>query len=295
MDEREIRALLVRATEDRPAGIGLMPSTPEVPAAPATPRRRPARVLVPIASAGVAAAVGVVALFLPANQSSARAQVVAAAENTSQESYRIHSAGGARTFDGAFDPAQRVGVITRAGDGAETRFVGDLMYVRQDRGGKWMVSPRIEAELRSAPQAVALVKLAPLDPQAALRRLRSATDVREDGPASGQGWTGRRFTFSLEDTGEPGFKEAVGTSVEITGVVNVDDQGRVRRLEVTFGDTGQRNVLDFEDFGTPVTVTAPPADQVERLPEGKPGHKVDRMPADTKERGPAGEPIAENP
>ncbi|MEU4540435.1 hypothetical protein AB0G15_36905 [Streptosporangium sp. NPDC023825] len=293
MNEKEIRALLVRATEDRPAGIDLMPAIPAV-SAPATQRRGPVRVLVSIASVGVAAAVGVIALLLPAGQPSAQAQVAAAAENTSRESYRIHGTSGAKTFDGAFDPAQRVGVITRAGDGAETRFVGDLMYVRQQREAKWMVSPRIEEELKSAPQAVALVKLAPLDPQAALQRLRSATDVRENGSTSGQGWTGQRFTFSLKDDGEPGL-EAVDTSAEITGAVNVDDQGRVRRLEVAFGDTGQRNVLDFEDFGTPVTVTAPPADQVEQLPAGKQDHKVDRVPAGTPDRNPADEPIVKNP
>lgn len=208
MNERELRALLVRATEDQPAGIDLMPAMPAIPAAPAAPKRGPARVLVPIASLGVAAAVGVVVLVLPASQPSAQAQVAAAAENTSRESYRIHSTSGAKTFDGAFDPAQRVGVITKTGDGAETRFVGDLMYVRQRREAKWMVSPRVEAELKSAPEAIALVKLAPLDPQAALRRLRSATDVRENGSASGQGWTGQRFTFSLEDAGGSGFKGA---------------------------------------------------------------------------------------
>ncbi|MER5648762.1 hypothetical protein [Streptosporangium sp. NPDC002524] len=289
MNEKEIRALLVRATEDRPADIDLMPATPAPTTPKPGPRRGPARILVPIASMGVAAAVGVAALFLPAAQPSAQAQVAAAAENTSRESYRIHSTSGAKTFDGAFDPAQRVGVITRAGDGAETRFVGDLMYVRQHREGKWTVSPRIEEELKSAPQVTALVKLAPLDPQTALRRLRSATDVREDGSASGPGWTGRRFTFSLKDEGEPGLKEAMGGPVEITGAVNVDEQGRVRRLEVVFADDGQRNVLDFEDFGTPVTVTAPPADQVEQLPTGDPKkHKVDQMPADTPDRKPSG-------
>ncbi|WP_440106243.1 hypothetical protein [Streptosporangium sp. H16] len=287
MNEKELRALLVRATEDRPAGIDLMPAMP----APAAPRRGPARVLAPIASLAAAAAVGMVALLLPVSQSSAQAQVAAAAENTSRESYRIHGTSGAKTFDGAFAPAQRVGVITRAGDGAETRFVGDLMYVRQQREAKWMVSPRVDAELKSAPQAVALVKLAPLDPQAALQRLRSATDVREDGSASGQGWTGQRFTFSLEDTGEPGFKEITDRPVEITGAVSVDDQGRVRRLEVVFGDIGQRNVLDFGDFGTPVTVTAPPADQVEQLPADKQDHKVDRVPAGAPDRKPAEESI----
>ncbi|GAA4203918.1 hypothetical protein GCM10022252_62260 [Streptosporangium oxazolinicum] len=83
---------------------------------------------------------------------------------------------------------------------------------------------------------------------------------------------------------------------EITGAVNVDDQGRVRRLEVVFDDNGQRNVLDFEDFGTPMTVTAPPADQVEQLPTGDPKkHKVDQIPSGTPDRKPTDKPTVENP
>ncbi|TMR90062.1 hypothetical protein [Nonomuraea basaltis] len=271
MNEEEVRALLIKATEDRPAGIDLMPTMP---------RGRPARVLVPIASLGVAAAVGaiVLALVLPASPSSAQAQVAAAVENTSQESYRIHATSGAKTFDGAFDPVRRVGVITRVGDGAETRFIGDLMYIREHREGKWMVSSRSEVELKSVPAVIALVKLAPLDPQEALQRLRSATDVRENGSASGQGWTGRRFAFSLEDVGEYDSEEAAGKSLEATGAVEVDDQGRIRRLEVAFSDTSQRNVMDFDDFGTPVTVTAPPANQVEQPSPDKLSDKATDKP-----------------
>ncbi|MFD1542438.1 hypothetical protein [Nonomuraea guangzhouensis] len=259
MNEKELRALLVKATEDRPAGIDLMPTPPTLP------KRRLARVLVPIASLGVAAVLGAFVLVLPPNQSSAEAQVAAAVENTGQESYRLHSTSGPKTWDGAFDPVQRVGVITRVGDGGETRFVGDLMYNREPGEAKWMVSPRPDEELKNAPAVVGLVKLAPLDPQAALRRLRSATDIRESGSASGQGWTGRRFTFSL------------GDAKGLTGSVDVDDQGRVRRLEFVFGDTGNRLVMDFNDFGTPVTVTAPPADQVEPLPTDKqPGKPINK-------------------
>ncbi|MEU7859608.1 hypothetical protein [Nonomuraea sp. NPDC049141] len=256
MNEKELRSLLVKATEDRPAGIDLMPTPP---------KRGLARVLVPIASLAAAVVLGAFVLILPSSQSSAQAQVAAAVENTGQESYRLHCVSGAKTFDGAFDPVQRVGVITRVGDGAETRFVGDLMYSREPGEAKWMVSPRVDEELKKAPAAVGLVKLAPLDPQAALQRLRSATDIRESGSAAGQGWTGRRFAFSL------------GDAEDLTGSVDVDDQGRVRRLEFVFGDTGHRNVMDFNDFGASVTVTAPPADQVEPLPAdkqmGKPIHK----------------------
>ncbi|WP_433512959.1 hypothetical protein ACQP2T_56500 [Nonomuraea sp. CA-143628] len=287
MNEKDLRALLVKATEDRPAGIDLMPTAPKMAG---MPKRRPFRVLVPIAGVGIATAVSAIVLGLPTNQPSAQAQVAAAVENTSQESYRIHSTSGLKTFDGAFDPVQRVGVITRAGDEAETRFVGDLMYVREHRGAKWMVSPRVEPELRRAPAVVALVKLAPLDPQEALQRLRSATDVRENGSVSGQGWTGQRFTYSLKDTGGFDPKGDAVKPQEVTGAVNVDDQGRVRRLEVVFSDTGQRNVTDFGDFGTPVTVTAPPADRVEQLPTDQ----SDKGVKDGKGVKPSEEPSVKN-
>jgi hypothetical protein len=290
MNEKDFRALLIRATEDRPAGIDLMPVMP------AMPKRRPSRVLVPIASLGVAAAAGAIVLVVPVGQSSAQAQVAAAAENTSQESYRLHTTSGPRTWDGAFDPVHHVGVITQVGDGAETRFVGDLMYVKEQQKGKWTVSPRPEAELASAPEVIALVKLAELEPQAALQRLRSATDVRESGPASGQGWTGRRFVFSLEDAGDSGSKEAWGDALKVTGAVNVDDQARVRRLEIAFSDNGERNVMEFNDFGTPVTVTAPPADQVVQPPDdkqsGKPTDQAQQPPDDRRSGKPTDQETA---
>jgi hypothetical protein len=266
MNEKELRALLVKATEDRPAGIDLMPTMP---------KRGLARVLVPIASLGVAAAVGAIVLVLPGSQPSAQAQVAAAVENTSQESYRLHTTSGAKTFNGAFDPVQHVGVITNVGDGTETRFIGDLMYSREPGEAKWLVSPSPEQELRTAPPVDALVKLAPLDPRAALQRLRTATDVQESGSASGQSWAGHRFTFSLRNTGSDP-KRAEGQPLA-SGAVDVDDQGRVRRLEVDFSDNGHRLIMDFADFGAPVTVTAPPADQVAPLPAddkfGKPSDK----------------------
>ncbi|MDH2430879.1 hypothetical protein [Sphaerisporangium sp. TRM90804] len=282
MDEKELRALLIKATEDRPAGIDLLPA--------ATPRRRRTRVLVPaLTAAGLAAAASAVVLVLPGSQPSAQAQVAAAAASTGSESYRIHGTSGHKAFDGAFDPARRVGYVTQPANGAETRFVGDLMYVRTGHGAKWMAGPRIEGELNSAPQVIALVKLAPLDPQAALERLRSATDVREGGPASGEGWSGQRFTFALEGQ-DAGPGKLQGASPDATGTVDVDEQGRVRRLEVAFSDTGQRNVTDFTDFGTAVTVQPPPADQIEQLPSDKNPTDKHANPSDAPHR-PEGKPV----
>ncbi|GIH23871.1 hypothetical protein Aph01nite_21810 [Acrocarpospora phusangensis] len=250
MSERELRALLVRATEDRPPGIDLLRA----------PRRRAlrARILVPpIAALGVAAAVSLVALVVPLGQPSAQARVAAAVDNTTGESYRIHITAGPRAFEGAFDPVQGIGVLGEVGGGSETRFLGERMYVRPQPADRWYVQPRVDTDLNSVPATTALVKFAPLDPQAALARLRSATDVRESGTASGDGWTGERFAFTLNDV--PGGKIEPH---QLSGTVDVDDQGRVRRLDVTFSDDGQHNIMEIGDFGSPVTVTPPPADQV---------------------------------
>jgi hypothetical protein len=283
MSQHEVRALLLRATEDRPQGLDLVAGLPVARSG----RRVPARTLVPLGALGVAAAaiLSVLLLALPLGEPSAQAQVAAAVENLDQQSYRLHGTGGdGRAFEGAFDPARRVGVITMVGRDQETRFIGDLMYVREQGATTWTANPR--EGLDTAPVAVALIKLAPLDTQALLRRLRSATDVREAGSASGDGWTGKRFTFVVVDRAEAKLPE--GRSETLTGSVDVDDQGRVRRLQIGFDTSGQREVMEFGDFGTPVTVTAPPAADVDRSPTekrvkptGKPtGTPVEDSPGD---------------
>ncbi|MEU6796594.1 hypothetical protein ABZ907_33290 [Nonomuraea wenchangensis] len=256
MKEQELRVLLSRATEDVPAGVRLMPAV-------RAPRRRRARVLVPaIAGLGVAAVVGTAVLSLPAGQPLAQAAVIAAVDTTSQAGFRFHETIGTRKWEGAIDPVRQVGVITNAAEGIETRFVGDKMYSRNPETGTWAAYPRPEVELADASPAVALIKLGALNPDQALKRLRSATDVKESGPASGPGWTGKRFTFSLGDSG-PAAPESKNADLE--GVVDVDDQNQVRRLEIGFAD-GHRIVTEFSDYGTPVQVEAPPADQTRQEP-----------------------------
>jgi hypothetical protein len=53
---------------------------------------------------------------------------------------------------------------------------------------------------------------------------------------------------------------------ELSGAVTVDRQGRTRALVQTMRDPGSRvmvmtQALTVSDFGAPVTVTPPPADQ----------------------------------
>ncbi|MGI8332303.1 hypothetical protein ACRYCC_20225 [Actinomadura scrupuli] len=287
--EAEIRSLLTAATEDLPAGIDLLR---EVRRADARPRRR---VLVPVLSTlGTASVAGAAVLAVTSltGTPSARAQVAAAAEQTSGQSFRVHivPVGSAGTLDGVFDPARRTGRMTTS-TGVENRYLGDLVYTHVPanaalRPGKsrvmppgktWIVYPRQTAFPQDMPAAIGLVKLAPQDPQLALRRLRSATDVHERGAASGPGWTGHRYTFSVRDGGAKG-----PAGPRAGGSVDVDDQGRVRRLDLTFEDAdpgpkaGQaakagrpaspmHTIMDFSDYGAQVSVTAPPAAQVVRV------------------------------
>ncbi len=95
------------------------------------------------------------------------------------------------------------------------------------------------------------MKLLPLDPPAALAKLRAATEVREEGPVA----AGTRYTFGLDEG--------------VSGLVDIDGQDRIRHLEFTFAD-GHTTATDFTDFGTDVTVEAPPQDQISTEPKDKP-------------------------
>jgi hypothetical protein len=89
-----------------------------------------------------------------------------------------------------------------------------------------------------------------------LAAIKEAAKVTVAGPASGPGWTGTRYAFSATRTG-----------TKTSGTVTVDRQGRTRALVLTQRTPSAVNVLvetqvlTFSDFGAPVTVTPPPADQ----------------------------------
>jgi hypothetical protein len=90
--------------------------------------------------------------------------------------------------------------------------------------------------------------------QKLLAEIRQYYTVTVAGPASGPGWTGTRYAYSDPKVG-------------LSGTVTVDHQGRVRAMTGTLRGSakGLTTVLDqtltFSDFGVPVTVTPPPADQ----------------------------------
>jgi hypothetical protein len=247
------------------------------------------RVLVPsLATLSTAAAIAVAALLasVVTGAPSAQARVTAAAGRTATDGYRVRivsttgdKAPATQTAEGVFDPAQRTGRLLIQGRGLEVRFVGDTVYTQlppgnRPSGKRWLAHRRSLDPDAAMPAFVQLTKLAWQDPQQALARLRSAAAVHEQGRVAGDGWRGRRYAVELTDNKR-------GTRV--TGTVDVDQAGRVRRLEVTDrlttnpgGAAGTpRTVMEFRDHGAHEAVSAPPAAQVvTRAPdahsEGKP-------------------------
>jgi hypothetical protein len=238
-------------------------------------------------AAGVVATA--VAVTLSAIQApSALTQVTRAAARTAAASYRIRAvehivqAGGLRsrpwtTASGEFDPVRGVGVQTD-NLGGLIRYAGGYTYVFVTdslRGGPpgigipippWASWERLPARLQPGanmtPARLAMLGgfpalLAQADPQDLLALLRSASHVHEVGPVSGPGWTGTAYRFSAATT----LTGPMHTRVSISGTVDVDRQGRVRRLDVveTFGRTVRKIEITFGGFGLPVSVSPPPA------------------------------------
>jgi hypothetical protein len=217
-------------------------------------RRR--RVLVPSLAALLTAGVVAVVTMMGIT-SSAQAVVAEAAQLTAAESFRVtgssESPEKSMRSTGYFNPTARTGQVVIEGTGRETRFVGDQVY--QYDGTTWTVEPRVDD--------MPVYKLAYTDPQAALEQLREASNVHEQGPAHGDGWTGRRYSFEMA---VPDAKRPAST---MTGTVDIDEQGRVRHMDMQVGDS--HNVSTYFDFGASQEVIAP-AD-AQPLPDGKEGKR----------------------
>ncbi|GAA4061521.1 hypothetical protein [Nonomuraea soli] len=236
--ERAVRSLLATASDGGPERVEF-----EAPA-----RRR--RVLVPVLAALAAALAAVITMT--STTGSALAVVTAAAERTAGDSFRVTGSSvspeKSMTSTGYFDPAARTGRTVVEGTGRETRFIGDQVY--QYDGVRWTVEPRVDDP--------PVFKLAYMDPQAALAQLQAASQVKEEGAAPGDGWTGTRYSFEIDLPDLKGDRH-------VTGIVDIDEQGRVRHMEMQVGDS--RNVADYFDFGAREEVAAPP--DAQPAPDGK--------------------------
>lgn len=285
--EEAVHRLFAVAAEDIPPGIDLLRGA----RARQRARVRHVRVLLSTSMAGVlaiAAAITLSAVRAP----SALAQVTQAAARTAAQSYRVSSVttlvkaprvGPQPTLavSGEFDPAQGVGEETCT-PAFQIRYVGRYMYLSMDpplfkafravydatqkvpipAGASWL---RLPASLRTG-RGVTLVEIAQLgstmtnleqlNPQDLLALLESASQVREAGPASGSGWTGSAYTFTATN-------RLGGPFLMTSGTVDVDQQGRVRRLDAveSIGETAWKVEMTFGDFGVPVSVSAPPASE----------------------------------
>ncbi|GAA0975422.1 hypothetical protein GCM10009555_033250 [Acrocarpospora macrocephala] len=197
---------------------------------------------------------------------SAQATVVAAAELTATESFRSHvvttqetpdSPPFERVVDGFFNPATRYGRAQVQEPKYEMLFIGDTIYSRLPAdlpkeilaqipaGKQWVAAEKQETR----GPLLALVKQSFQDPAAALQQLKSANDVVETSPG--------HYAFKLII--------AEGIDQSLTGTVEVDDQGRVRKLEITVG--ALRTVLEFRDYGTQEPeLTAPPEAETAAMP-----------------------------
>jgi hypothetical protein len=255
--------------------------------------RRRMRVLAAAGAAvAVAAAVaGVTAARLGRSVSdppSARTATTSALAKTSADSYRfslestvyfggheLHS----DVVSGAFDPAHELGAerLTARSEhppssaGAQIRFVGKYLYTWVSPGsgmgsiGKpWdkTTAPPPGTDVLYEGDVYGFSTEQPVSPAEVLGLLRSAATVRAGGPASGPGWNGTRYAFIVR----------ISAQKSITGTVSVDQQGRVRRVVTITSEKGGFTTdreITFGDFGAPVLVTAPPADQV-KYTNGRP-------------------------
>ena len=289
-NDLQVRTLFTDAAGDVPPGIDLLHGFRARQAARRVRGRIRGRVALATAAGSLLAAATAVTLTI-ATAPSALAQLTSAVSRTAGLSYDISAtidavplrAGGsaralsARVF-GAFDPAQRTGEEA-IGGGGQIRFIGPYVYMYHPGGpalpgGKsWVRAPSQQMwEPATAGQGLSLgaglSSLAVTSPQNLFALLKTASTVDRQGSASGDGWTGTSYAFTARLTfGPDGSSQPAVTAA---GTVGVDQQGRVRRLNVAYTQPAQASLapvrvtveMTFSDFGTPVSVSPPPASEV---------------------------------
>ncbi len=144
-----------------------------------------------------------------------------------------------------------------------------------DTGGKiwtetplWVAEDEIPYKSPGAQLAWDFNSNRPFNPQAVLAVLNSDTKALDnEGPVSGPGWTGTKYTFVVSHPQDTG-----GVVDSITCTMDVDGKGYIRNLTQTtvFATGGNASTsgkqiytadFKFSDFGTRFSVTPPPASQ----------------------------------
>ena len=271
--ETEARRLLSAATEDMPPGIDLLDGFAEARRRDRARRTR-RRAVLSAGIAAVAASVTVVALTI-GSAPPALATVTSALTRTLTQSYHLTEQDGSyyimngrirypdhRVCTAKADPVRHLEASFCSFGPFHTgdREVGGYYYLYfinpTDHPGKhWqrmpishvVYWPSIDGFTRATPQQM-------------LSQVKKADKVTVIGPVSGPGWTGTRY--ALASSSNPGRPAGM-----LSGTMDVDRQGRARALTLTMRFTSRIKVfvrtqaLTFSDFGAPVTVTPPPADQ----------------------------------
>jgi hypothetical protein len=298
--DEDVRRMLQAGSSDMPPGIDLLRGLRDRQAPARRRARYRTRALVSAGAVAIAAGAAVLATTLTATVVSAPpalAAVTAAAAKTSAEGFHVTmkavttepvARGKGSTLvlpwgiTGEFDPSRSVGeeTVTLNHTPTQVLYVGQQMYVHQSTP---LSQPPKKAPA-SAPhpgtkpwielaiwprQSATAIAVSPdfaqqsVNPTALLGLLKSVGTVTDEGPASGPHWTGTKYGFSVTAP-----KDTAGAS----GTVDVDGQGQVRRMLVTltFAAGGGVNFtctedVTYSDFGAPVTVTVPPASQVDRF------------------------------
>jgi hypothetical protein len=264
-----------------PPGTGSPVSARERGTAARLRHRHPRRQLLAAAVATAAVAGGTTALLTASagHPPTAFTTVTSALANTSADSYSftldstVRFRGSVEHSDvvsGAYDPRHMLGteilatrVSRRAPVRMQIRFTRGYVYTQVPPGsgfGKpWNKSP-VPSAAAAMPgyDVYGFVSDQPVSPAGLSGVLRSGGTAREAGSASGPGWTGTRYALTARF---PAAQES------ISGTVDIDQQGRVRRLvtittQGTHGRITTDRDLTFGNFGAPVPVTAPPASQV---------------------------------
>jgi hypothetical protein len=236
-----------------------------------------------VAVAALAAGLTVARHGAPAAPSPLSA-VTSALAQTSARSYTFSLESTVRTpkkelnsdlVSGAFDLRRHLGTesmtIRAAGPTrrAQSRFIGAYVYTSvfsaSGFGMLWDKSPLAAARAAGIPggDPYSFVSDQPLSPTELDVVLRApGTAAHDSGFVSGPGWTGTRYTFTAS--------LAEGRA-SVRGTVDVDQQGRVRRMTTTTEERGQAGgkasfttvrSITFGSFGGPVRVTTPPASEV---------------------------------